>query len=95
MGASCTFALLIILLIYAGYKVSVLEGRKKVDILQAVNKNSYDVNYIFGGEQGLNVAIAVFDLYDHTDQLMKLTVKKTFQSKLAKPMTKEICNSKP
>ena len=66
MGASCTFALLIILLIYAGYKVSVLEGRKKVDILQAVNKNSYDVNYIFGGEQGLNVAIAVFDLYDPT-----------------------------
>ena len=49
-----------ILLLYAGYKVSILEGKKKIDILQAVIENYYDQNHIFGADQGLNIAVGVF-----------------------------------
>ena len=33
MGSICTIALLIILISYAGYKVSVMQGKKSVDIV--------------------------------------------------------------
>ena len=50
MGTFCSFLLLVILLVYTGYKVNVLESKKRVDILQAVNKNHFDYNYTFGAK---------------------------------------------
>ena len=50
LGAFCSFLLVIILIIYAGYKVSILEGKKNVDIIQAVKENHFDNDYVFGAE---------------------------------------------
>ena len=60
-GALCSILLLIILLAYAGYKISILEGKKSIDIIQAVIENHFDEKHSFGGEQGLNIAVAVYD----------------------------------
>ena len=40
----------IILVLYAGYKVSVLEGKKSIDILQAVKESYFDQTDIFSAE---------------------------------------------
>ena len=64
LGTFCSFFLLITLVAYAGYKVSILEGKKKVDILTSVSKDHFDEKYTFGGEQGLNFAVAVIDSFD-------------------------------
>ena len=44
--------------------MSVLEGKKSVDILQAVNKEYFDDDHTFGAEQGLNIAISVVNVFD-------------------------------
>ena len=61
MGAFCSIMLFIILIAYAGYKISILEGKKSVDILQAVKEKHYDDSYVFQAEQGINFAVAVKD----------------------------------
>ena len=50
MGTFCSFLLLVILLLYLGYKISVLESRNKIDIFQAVKENHYDSSFVFGPE---------------------------------------------
>ena len=60
-GAFCSIMLAIILLAYAGYKVSILEGRKSIDIVTALRENHFDDSHVFSGEQGLNIAVAVFN----------------------------------
>ena len=56
---------------YTGYKVSILEGRKSIDIIQAVKENHYDDSYVFSSEMGLNIAIAVFGgFYNDTHTLI-------------------------
>ena len=64
MGACCSLILYLILISYAGYKASVLEGRKSVDIVQAVLENHYDSDSIFSEKEGLNIAFAVFNPFD-------------------------------
>ena len=59
MGSFCSILLLVVLFAYAGYKASILEGKKKVDIVQAVQENYFDDSYVFGAEQGLNLAVAL------------------------------------
>ena len=59
--------LVIILLMYTGYKISVLEGRKSIDIIQAVKKDHFDDKHIFGAKQGFNIAFAATDVYALTD----------------------------
>ena len=54
------------MLAYAGYKSSVLERRQKVDIVTAVIEDNYDHTYTFGAEQGLNIAVFLFDPFDPT-----------------------------
>ena len=44
---------------YAGYKISVLEGKKSIDIVQAVQENYFDDSYVFSNEQGINIAVAI------------------------------------
>ena len=59
MGALCSIILLILMLIYTGYKISILEGKKDIDIVQAIKENHFDESHVFGNAQGLNVAVAV------------------------------------
>ena len=61
MGALCSILLLIVLLLYTGYKISILEGKKGIDIIQAVKENHIDLEYEFSAEQGLNIAVGVFN----------------------------------
>ena len=63
MGTFCSFLLPLILIAYAGYKVNILQGKKSVDILQAVNKHYFDDEYTFGAKQGLDIAIGVTDYH--------------------------------
>ena len=64
MGTICSFFLGIVLIVYTGYKVSILEAKKSVEILQAVNKNYFNDFHSFGASQGLNFAVSVFDQFD-------------------------------
>ena len=50
MGTLCSIALLIIMVAYTGYKVSILKDRKSVDILQAVSKYHFDGDHAFRGD---------------------------------------------
>ena len=52
------------MLAYGGYKFSVMEGKKSVDLVQAEIENHFDHTYAFGPENGLNVAVAVADPFD-------------------------------
>ena len=49
---------------YAGYKISVLEGRKSIDIVQAVKRDNFDDQHVFGANQGFNIAIAVLNTFN-------------------------------
>ena len=64
MGTFCSFLLLMIMIAYTGYKVSILEGKKSVEVLQVLEKDHFDDNDSFGANQGLNVAIAVVNPFD-------------------------------
>ena len=61
MGALCSLLLLVIMLAYTGYKIYILEGKKSIDIIQAVQENYFDDSHEFDSKQGLNVAVGVFD----------------------------------
>ena len=64
MGALCSIMLLILMLIYTGYKTSILEGKKDIDIVQAIKENHFDDSHLFGAAQGLNIAVALIDGVD-------------------------------
>ena len=70
MGALCSILLTVILIVYAGYKISILEGKKSVDIVQAVQENYFDDTHVFSNKQGLNIAVAVLNPFNpHSSQL--------------------------
>ena len=55
------------MLVYAGYKISILEGKKSIDIIQTVKENQFSDEDVFGANQGLNIAVGVFNPWDsHT-----------------------------
>ena len=64
MGSLCSILLTVLLIMYAGYKISILEGKKSIDIVQAVQENHFDDTHIFTNQQGLNIAIAVFSYFN-------------------------------
>ena len=66
LGTFCSFVLLICLIAYAGYKASVLERKQSVDILTAVVEDYYDDSYVFGADQGFNIAVYVVNPFDPT-----------------------------
>ena len=66
IGALCSILFLISMLTYTGYKVYILESKKSIDIVQAVKEDHFDDSHVFGFEQGLNLAVAVYDIYDRT-----------------------------
>ena len=73
IGAICSILLFVVVLAYTVYKISVLEGKTSIDILQAVKENHFDDSYVFGSKQGLNVAIAVTSLADPSPKLVDPT----------------------
>ena len=64
MGSICTLLLVVFLIIATAYKVTLLEGKRAIDIISAVEENHYDQSYIFGAEQGLFVSAAVLSAFD-------------------------------
>ena len=61
MGAFCSIILMIVTLTYAGQKIDVFLSKKDVDILSATTDSYFDVDYVFGGPQGLNIAVAILN----------------------------------
>ena len=61
MGALCSILLTLILIVFAGYKVSILEGKKSIDIVQAIQENYFDDTHVFSNKQGFNIAVAVLN----------------------------------
>ena len=59
-GGSLQHLFILALIAYAGYKISVLEGKKSIDIIQAIQENYFDDSYVFSNKQGMNIAAAVF-----------------------------------
>ena len=68
LGALCSIATLILLIVYAGYKFSIMEGKKSVDIVQTVTENYFDGQYVFDVDQGLDIAIGVLNPFDPNSQ---------------------------
>ena len=48
------------MIVYTGYKISILGGKKSIDIVQAVKENHFDDSHVFSAKQGLNIALGVF-----------------------------------
>ena len=61
MGAFLSVALFVILAMYTGYKISIIEGKRSIDVVSAIKENHFDDSHVFGADQGLNVAVAVLD----------------------------------
>ena len=61
MGTFCSIFLLALMTVYTGYKISVLQGKKSIDIIQALRENHFDDSHVFSAEQGFNVAVAIFN----------------------------------
>lgn len=59
MGSACSILLFVLLLAYSGHKLNVLIEKSNVDITEAVQYDYFDHQYVFGAEQGLNLAFAV------------------------------------
>ena len=64
MGLCCSFVLFVILITYTGYKLSVMERKKSVDIVQAVVEDHYDSSHVIRAENGFNLAAAVFNPFE-------------------------------
>ena len=47
VGALCSLLLFGVMIVYAGYKISILKGKKSIDIIQAVKENHYDESHVF------------------------------------------------
>lgn len=63
MGTACSILLLMILAAYTGYKIDILGAKKSIDILSVVIENHFSGDYVFGAEQGLNLAIGILVPY--------------------------------
>lgn len=64
MGAACSILLFMLMLVYTGYKVDILLEKGSVDILESVQLNYFDNNYVFDAGQGFKVAAAVVDPFN-------------------------------
>ena len=66
MGALFSLLLVVNVLIFAGYKIYILEGKKSIDIVQAVLEDHFDSDFVYSAEEGFNFALAVFNPFDLT-----------------------------
>ena len=63
IGSFFTFIIYIVSGVYSLQKLDVWMAKKDVDIMSSIQSNYFDDSYIFGYEDGLNVAVA-FTAYD-------------------------------
>ena len=73
MGATCTILVFLLTLIYGGYRASILQAKSDVEVQASIQKNHYDDSFTFGAEQGLNIAVGVFNLFDPSTYIMDPT----------------------
>ena len=73
MGAACTILVVLVTLMYGGYRASILHARSDVDVMASIQKDYHDMDYTFGAEQGLNLAVAVFNGFDPSAFIMDPT----------------------
>ena len=52
--------LFVVMIVYTGYKISILNGKKSINIIQAVKENHFDDSHVFTARQGLNIAVGVY-----------------------------------
>ena len=64
MGAISSLFVISLLLVYTYYKFTIMDRKKDVDILSAVRENHFGLDHVFGNDQGLNIAVAVFQPFD-------------------------------
>ena len=64
MGAFCSFILFIAVLSYAAYKTNIMIAKKDVDIVQALLEDHFEPGFTFNAELGLNLALAVVNIFD-------------------------------
>ena len=76
MGAACTILVVLVTLMYGGYRASILHARSDVDVMASIQKDYHDMDYTFGAEQGLNLAVAVFNGFDPSAFIMDPTYGK-------------------
>ena len=71
VGALCSLLLFVVMIVFTGYKISILNDKKSIDIIQAVKENHYDEHHVFSAKQGLNFAVGVYWGVDpSTNQLL-------------------------
>ena len=64
VGALCSLLLFVVMIVYTGYKISIMNGKKNIDIIQAVKENHFDESHVFGVKQGLNLAVGIYSSHD-------------------------------
>ena len=64
MGAISSLFVIFLLLVYTYYKFTIMEGKTAVNILSGVLENHFGLDHVFGNDQGLNIAVAVFQPFD-------------------------------
>lgn len=64
VGAICSLVLLVVMIVFTGYKIDILTSKRKIDIIQAVKEFHFDDSHVFGAEQGLNIAVGLLDSFN-------------------------------
>ena len=64
MGSICSILVLAVVVLYMYQKTDVLISKKDVDVLSTINDSHFNPDYIFGYEEGFNMAVA-FTAYDN------------------------------
>ena len=68
LGALCSIMSLVILLTYASYKISILQSKKSIDVLQAVKEDHFNDLDKFTAKQGFNIAATVINPFVYSTQ---------------------------
>lgn len=64
LGALCSILIRVIVIAYTAYRLSIMEGKKSVDVLSVVQQDAISEDYVFSSAQGFNIAIAIIKSTD-------------------------------
>ena len=67
MGSFCSIFLLLMISTYTFQRIEVYRLRSDVQVFQSISNGFYDDEYVFGVEEGLNIAVA-FTGYDNESE---------------------------
>lgn len=74
LGALCSFALFLLVLMYAYLKADVLYNKKDVDILSTTNDNFFTPDNVINYENGFNIATAFTAFDSETEEILDPTI---------------------